>query len=52
MGYVIFRMNSAELGRLEREYDDVIDVTKYRYKSWKLRRWITDQLGGIKVQLP
>jgi hypothetical protein len=52
VGYVIFRMNSAELGRLEREYDDVIDVTKYRYKSWKLRRWITDQLGGIKVQLP
>lgn len=52
VGYVVFRMNTAQLGRLEREYDDVIDVTMYRYKAWKLRRWITDQLTGLEVQVP
>lgn len=50
IGYVVFRMNSARLARLEREYDDVIDTTLFRYKEWKMRKWITEQLGGLTLQ--
>jgi hypothetical protein len=52
VGYVVIRMNGANLGRLEREFEDVIDLTRAEYASWALRDWVTKSLAGLTVELP
>jgi len=52
VGYIVVRMNNAKLGRLEREYEDVVDLTKAEHASWALREWVTGQLGNAKIELP
>lgn len=52
VGYIVVRMNGAQLSKLEREYEDVIDFTKAEFTSWALRKWVTEQLSGMTVELP
>lgn len=50
VGYVILRMNTARMGRLEREYEDLIETTEYFYRAWRFRDWVTSQLSGAVVE--
>lgn len=52
VGYFVFRMNGASMGRLEREYEDVEDLTLWHYRGWKFRDWVTRELSGLTVELP
>ena len=51
VGYIVVRMNGARLAKLEREYEDVIDFTKAEHTSFALRKWVTGQLSGMKLEL-
>ena len=52
VGYFVFKMNGASMGRLEREFEDVEDLTLWHYRGWKFRDWVTRELRGLTVELP
>lgn len=48
IGYVVARVNSAHLGKLEEEFEDVVDLVKHEHKQWVIRKWVNDHLTGAK----
>ncbi len=51
IGYVVARVNSAHLGKLEEEYEDVMDLVIHEHKEWVIRKWVNDHLTDAKFVL-
>ena len=52
IGYVVVRMHDAQVRTLEREYEDVEGITRFEYEQHLIRRWMTDNLGKLEVEIP
>lgn len=52
IGYIVVRMHDAKLSRLEKEFEDVIDLTRFEYEQYQVRKWVTEQLSGAEVVIP
>ena len=51
IGYVVMRVNSARLDKLEGEYEDSIELTTHYHNEWVLREWVNGQLAGAEFAL-
>jgi hypothetical protein len=51
IGYVVARVNSAHLGKLEEDFEDVIDLVENAFREWTVRKWVNDHLADAEFLL-
>ncbi|MDG1500188.1 MAG: hypothetical protein P8N31_02925 [Planctomycetota bacterium] len=51
IGYVVMRVHSARLDRLEGEYEDSVGLTTHLHNEWTLRNWANSQLADAEFAL-
>ena len=51
IGYVVMRVNSARLEKLEDEYEDVLGLVIHQHNEWTLREWVNSQLADAEFVL-